>query len=121
MIENLNKEKNPFNKLKKYIEIGNKLTKEIKSDPDYNKIEKNYNLFLNKIKKLKYKRILVIAHGGTTYSMNQIITGVSVHNTLFQDAGIIPRNCSISCVLYNNNKFQLVSFPSNKHLEKINE
>jgi broad specificity phosphatase PhoE len=116
----ISQHKNPFERLEISKKYTRKTLNDIDSYPNFDDIFNNYNKFLNKIKKSGHKRIIVVGHGGTTGHMIKIITGIDIYNEdFFTDQNIKVKNCSICCVLYKDKKFQLVTLPNDKHLEKI--
>jgi broad specificity phosphatase PhoE len=118
----ITKELNPFDKLKKYTLAEKNIAKKYNYEPNLDEVFVNYNKFLDQIKKTKHKRIVVIGHSGTTNTMTKIITGIDIYNGfIFNNKNISTSNCSICCVLYDDNKFELVDFPNNEHLKKVNE
>jgi broad specificity phosphatase PhoE len=117
----IEQELHPFIRLKKFKPIIDERCNKYKYKPNLNDVVINYNYFLNQIKKEKYKRILVIGHLGTSQDMINILTGINSYNYFAFDDCIKVNNCSITCVLYQNDKFELVQIPNNTHLIKINE
>jgi broad specificity phosphatase PhoE len=118
-IDKITKNKNPYKKLLLYKKYVKRALLDIESYPNHNDILHNYKKFLNKIKNTEHKRIIIVGHGGTTEHMLKILCKINIYNDLiFPDNKINIRNCSICCVLLKKNKFQVISFPNNEHLEK---
>jgi broad specificity phosphatase PhoE len=115
------KDMNPFTKLNNISSTQEDLEKKYNFKPDTNDVIVNYTKFFEDINK-NNKRILVIGHGGTTNIMLTRILNMNQFNSIaFREIGVKVTNCSITSVLYNNDKFELVQFPNDKHLTKINE
>lgn len=115
------KDMNPFTKLNNISSTQEDLEKKYNFKPNTNDVIVNYTKFFEDINK-NNKRILVIGHGGTTNIILTRILNMNQFNSIaFREIGVKVTNCSITSVLYNNDKFELVQFPNDKHLTKINE
>jgi broad specificity phosphatase PhoE len=113
----IDKELNPFIKLEKNIKFTNAIHKKYKYSPNIKEVYANYIIFLNQIKKLKYKRIVIVAHSKTIVDIINIICSMNIYNMCLFTNNELARiqNCSITCVSYTN-KFELVKAPEDKHL-----
>jgi broad specificity phosphatase PhoE len=65
------------------------------------------------IEKSKYKKILVITHGGTIYATNRYLL-----NSYQSPEGDMTNgsNCHITMYIYKDNKYKLVCPPNTLHL-----
>jgi broad specificity phosphatase PhoE len=123
--------KDPFKKIDFQLKYIDKYT-EMKGDEPYSKQFNKHKKFLNNLKKLNKKCILVVGHGGTVNFMTIIITNthtdgdeqnISSISVIPTDARIkcIPKkhdidNTSIMACLIKNNKVSLVIAPNTAHL-----
>lgn len=109
-------EQNPFNKLQLQIKYNGEIEKYVKPIPTVDQAYKNYRKFLNMLKKSNYEQILVVAHGGSIAAIYKIISSINIHG----DIDLLKiDNCSIMCISYENNKFELISKPDATHLNDI--
>jgi len=121
----INKEKDPF-------EIYNLRIKEVKiieKDYDYapntTQIIKNCKNFLNKLKKIKEKKILIITHGGVIQTYLRILCNLRADSNQsffvttkpFTSNKDIFGNCCYFCVGLNDGKFNVVMPPNVYHLQ----
>jgi len=130
LLNKISDEKNPFT-FCKLLNKANVIGMDyIGAKPNWNDHYKNVKSFLENLKKYnrKYKRILVVSHGGTMKAIESIITNIPrdanikilsrLQTVLVKDP--IPiietNNCIIMCVLYEDNCYRMVSPANNLHL-----
>lgn len=93
-----------------------------------NQLIKNYEEFLNYVKKIDHSRIIVVCHSGTIHSIRNMISHIGYGT----DINIIPGscekyktyfngNCTIMGLILRNDDFELVIPPNNKHLVNLAE
>jgi broad specificity phosphatase PhoE len=154
-VEGLSREenKNFIEKNKKLIESGKKMNEEqnfykkIKLAKEHfderdNYIEgytiseayKNLKKFINKLKKLNHKKILVVTHNGVIFAISQIISKINQYN-IDTFIGFFPQsnflfpayiqhienaNCCIYGLKLENKRFEVIIPPNNLHLKDMN-
>jgi len=117
----LNNEKDPF----KYINLLNKqqiyFCKKF-SGINYYDYLNDLNKFLNQLKKLKNKCVLVVSHGRIMNHLEHLITNTedTVKFIPYNSKEITGGNCNIMMCLLDNNKFKLVMPRNSNHLININ-
>ncbi len=123
-------ETNEFMKLKlakKYNILYCKYTEQ----SNYEEIETHYRDFLDYVKKLDHKRILVVCHHGTIHKITHMIANIEFNAT----ADVYPNkytifyirpkqnffngNCTLMGMRYKNKCFKIVIPPNNLHLEQL--
>ena len=125
----LNTNKNPFERIELMNTKPGSFEKLVGEEPVFIIIKK-LKKFLNELKKLKKKWVLVVAHGGTIKFMNMIISNTTMD--LFGECSIniIPNEVRKKCIdkkhdinnttliacLFKNNKVTLVIAPNTLHL-----
>jgi broad specificity phosphatase PhoE len=134
-LQNLMKHKDESNQFKR-IDLLNDVYKilcKIKEIDTPNKIRNNHIKFLNQLKKLNKKCILVVCHGGTVRDMTNIITNtfhdpkpnISIIPIEYKDSGnsyeLHLHNTSIMGCYIKNNKITLVIPPNTLHLKDLNK
>ncbi|MBM4225519.1 MAG: histidine phosphatase family protein [Gammaproteobacteria bacterium] len=121
--KDLQLELNMFNKVKILEKITNEGIKITNAKPNQFDIEKNCKKFLNHLKKQNHKKIIVVSHRGTIQMFIKILCNIDANNFLFKitqqntENKIDVNNCSITGIIYKNNKFQLVFPPNTMHLD----
>ena len=110
------KTKDPFELINLQEKLWTQIYK-IMYDYDIDKYIKDLKKFLNQLKKLNKKSILVVAHGGTIDIIQQIITNTEFANLITWYKNIKyshyeDGNTNIMACLLNDGKFKLV-IPSN--------
>jgi len=96
----------------------------LKFEPDTEKAEENCKKFLNKLKKSKVKKILVVSHGGTIDIFQRMICNVDkfspviFSNKIFTSFDELAGNCCIMCTKLENSKYELVVPRNTNHLIK---
>jgi len=116
------KEKNTFKLLKLFESFIIEQNKHTASTRTINECIDDINSFLNMIKKQKFKRILVVTHGGIFDCIKSIVTNTSIFNMqlnicLESQPKMVERsNCMIMGLTYSNKTYELVIPPNNLHL-----
>jgi len=126
--DEINKEKNPFKLAELRFKYDTEKSKHGKVETPDDLINR-INKFLNKIKKLKCKRVLVVTHSSILAFLNGIITNIYKYSHIF----VVPPeysyvsnpvrnfvqkgNCAIIGIKLEDNKFKLVIPANNLHLE----
>lgn len=91
-------------------------------NPTTEEVEKNCENFLNKLKKSKVKKILVVSHGQTIDIFQKMICNVNkfnhvnFSNKIFTSYNELAGNCCIMCTKLENNKYELVVPRNTNHL-----
>ena len=127
----ISNELNPFTKIKLRHEYDNLYAKHIGTTPQ-DECVKNYAQFLEKIKKTKYKNILVVCHGGTIWTTTYHVTNISQYNfdvmicppQFLSDKKMYEKgNCMIMALQYRqeDDKYELVISPNTLHLEELSK
>lgn len=78
-------------------------------------IRKRLKIIVNLIKETKFKKILIITHGGFILSLIKMLFNISQINGNYKNGS----NCHITYIIYNNKKFYLEYGPSTEHFGKI--
>lgn len=107
--DNIKKSKTEFEKYKytqelhKHYEKGNKLFK----STTYEYINKQQKSFLNYLKKQKYKRVLVVLHGGSIYRMymNMVPNMELPMFDMYDESYKKEPNCVMFGAIYDDNKY----------------
>ena len=120
--EEYKKENNMFKKIKIQEKIINEELKITNSKPNVDGLENNCKKFLTQLKKLDYKRVIVVSHRGTIQMFLKIICNINAYNMNIKISSqenndkVDVNNCSITGVILENNKFKLVFAPTINHL-----
>jgi broad specificity phosphatase PhoE len=115
----IEKENNPLKKIKLIEKYENKKCTDFHMT-QLNIILANYKKFISQIKKLDYKRILVIGHGGTLYGMISLLCNINLYvNEIPKGILVEKANCMIVGFRYNKPDFELVIPLNNEHLKKL--
>jgi broad specificity phosphatase PhoE len=105
--------------MRKYIEEYENL---LGFNPTTKEAEENCEKFLNKLKKSKAKKILVISHGQTIDIFQKMICNIDKFNHVIFSSKIcstlkeLAGNCCIMCTKIENNKYELVVPRNTNHL-----
>lgn len=118
--EELNNNKNQFDKLEKSEMFMDKLSMAFNIEPSYSSASVQYKNVLDELVNDTVKNIIVVCHRGTIENIEKMICGIDVYNQL-KISNVT--NCSITCIQYDkiNDKFKLVSKASDSHIENSTE
>jgi broad specificity phosphatase PhoE len=78
---------------------------------------KRLKIIVNLIKETKYKKILIITHGGAILKLIKLLFNISEINGDYN----FSSNCHITYIIYNKKKFYLEYGPSTLHLGIYNK
>ena len=111
----INNIKDPI-ELKKQLDLYlySEINKKYELETEKN-IRKRLKIIVNLIKETKFKKILIITHGGFILSLIKMLFNISQINGNYKNGS----NCHISYIIYNKKKFYLEYGPSTEHFGKI--
>lgn len=118
-------EKNEFKKLLLDENMSRKFY-EYTEQTSTDQLKKNYEEFLDYVKKVYHKRIIVVCHSGTIHSIRNMISHIGYGTNIDLVSGSCENtktyfngNCTIMGVILRSDEFLIVIPPNNRHLENL--